>query len=76
MHALVFPIISYLEVKIKVADNQNSHDSIQTANNCTNYDHQSKFTCQEAGIYKFHAKSDIQANKDALLSGRCSKCRF
>lgn len=65
----VFPIISYLGSHIEVFDNQNSHDStIQTANNCTNYGYQSKFTCQEAGIYKFHAKSDIQANKDALLS--------
>lgn len=65
----VFPIISYLGSHIEVFDNKNSHDStIQTANNCTNYGYQSKFTCQEAGIYKFHAKSDIQANKDALLS--------
>lgn len=65
----VFPIVSYLGLYVELYDNENSVDSIiQPASNCTNYGYQTKFTCQEIGLYNFHSKSIIQANKDANLT--------
>jgi hypothetical protein len=75
---LNLPYTYHLGCHDEIYDNQNSH-SIATdyGDSCsTGGAMKSMFTCQENGIYKFHASSDVKAFKDDLITDDLDSADF
>lgn len=60
-----YPIVNYLGCHIEMYDTMNSHSTyLEPTDMCYLPWLASQFTCQEAGMYKFHASSRVRAYID------------